>query len=74
MPTTSENVGAMTVTEFRSLIEDIVREQLIDLLGDPDEGLELRPEVRERLLAQQERFRQGERGVPLDEVVSRLDL
>ena len=74
MPATTETVGAMTVAELRALVEDIVREQLIDLLGDPDEGLELRPEVRERLLAQQERVRQGERGIPLEEVVSRLDL
>ncbi len=74
MLTTAETVSTMTVAEFRALIEEVVREQLIDLFSDSDEGLELRPEVRERLLAQQNRVQQGERGISLDEVVARLDL
>ena len=44
------------------------------LLGDPDEGLELRPEVRERLQRSLERVRQGESGIPAEEVAKRAGL
>jgi hypothetical protein len=74
MVKTTETVGAMTVAQFRALLEEVVRGQLLDLLGDPDEGLALLPEVRERLLTQQGRVRRGERGVCLDEAAARLKL
>jgi hypothetical protein len=44
------------------------------LLGDPDEGLSLRKSVRERLLRQKRAVAEGERGVPLEEVVRQLGL
>jgi hypothetical protein len=40
----------LSVEELRSLIGEVVEEKLQELLGDPDEGLEVRPEIRERLL------------------------
>jgi hypothetical protein len=32
------------------MIGEVLEEKLCDLLGDPDEGLEIRPEIRDRLL------------------------
>ncbi len=41
----------MTLEELRKLIAETVRQELQLLVGDPDEGLELSDEIRERLLA-----------------------
>ena len=37
------------VEELKPMIENIVEDKLIELLGDPDQGLELKPEVKKRL-------------------------
>ncbi|MCL6642377.1 MAG: hypothetical protein K6T71_03520 [Candidatus Bipolaricaulota bacterium] len=62
-------VSEMTTTELKEMIEMIIEQKLIELLGDPDEGLSLRKSVRERLLRQKRAVAEGERGVPLEEVV-----
>jgi hypothetical protein len=38
-----------TVDELRNLIREVVAQTLLELLGDPDEGLELREEIQDRL-------------------------
>lgn len=68
MPTLKD----LSVEDFRALIGDVVEEKLRELLGDPDEGLELRPEVRERLL---NRLNQSpQETIPVSEVARRLGL
>ena len=62
-------VSEMTTTELKEMIEMIIEQKLIELLGDPDEGLSLRKSVRERLLRQKRAVAEGERSVPLEEVV-----
>ena len=42
-------VSDLTIEQVRDLIKEAVQEQLAELLRDPDEGLALRPEFRERL-------------------------
>jgi hypothetical protein len=42
-------VVEMTQNEFREMIESVVEEKLIELLGDPDEGLKLKRSVHSRL-------------------------
>ena len=37
-----------TIEKIKPVIEEIVEQKLIELLGDPDSGLELRPQVRKR--------------------------
>jgi hypothetical protein len=64
----------MTRSELREMIERIVEEKLLELLGDPDEGLQFRKSVRERLLRQRKAVAAGERGELLEEVVARLGL
>ncbi|MCD6289556.1 MAG: hypothetical protein J7M34_03560 [Anaerolineae bacterium] len=56
------------------MIETIVEEKLLELLGDPDEGLPIRKSIRERLLRQKEAVASGERGEPFEEVTRRLGL
>jgi hypothetical protein len=67
-------VADLTVEEFRSLIREVVTQTLLEMFGDPDEGLELREEIKARLqrsLAQTET--NGETR-PADEVAAKLGL
>ncbi len=66
----ARTIAELTPEDLRKLVADVVEQKLLDLLGDPDEGLALRPELRDRLLRQRERVREGDRGTPLDEVLA----
>ena len=74
----TETVGQMTKEELRKMIdamvEATVEKKLIEILGDPDEGLEIREAVRDRLLRQKQAVAAGERGLPLEDVVRQLGL
>lgn len=70
----SITIAQMTKAEFKELLEDIIEQKLIELLGDPDEGLPIRKSVRERLLSQKQAVAMGERGEPFEDVVRRLGL
>lgn len=72
--TMSETVGDMTKEELRQMLDTIVEQRLMDLLGDPDEGLELREELRRRLLEQQETVAAGERGRSLEDIKQELEI
>jgi ethanolamine ammonia-lyase small subunit len=45
-------VNELTVEQLKSLIEDTVEESLQKFLGDPDEGLEIREEIIQKIKAQ----------------------
>jgi hypothetical protein len=68
----------MTKEELREMIETTVQaaleHKLLEILGDPDEGLEIRKALQTRLLRQQQAVAAGERGRPLEEVVQQLGL
>ncbi len=70
----ASTVAQMTKGELREMIESIVAEKLLELLGDPDEGLPIRKSVRARLLRQKRAVAKGERGEPFNDVVRRLGL
>ena len=59
----SVKVAEMTCEELKEMIENTVEQKLLDLLGDPDEGLTVRDEVRQRLIQQQEAVKRGDMGV-----------
>ena len=46
---TSTKVADLTVDEFRALVQEIVVHTLSEMLGDPDEGAELREDFAEEL-------------------------
>lgn len=64
----SKTVAQMTEQELRALVGEVVEEKLAELVHDPDEGLDLVPELQARLERQMEQVRAGERGVPLSDV------
>jgi predicted house-cleaning noncanonical NTP pyrophosphatase (MazG superfamily) len=47
-------VKELSVEQLKALIEDTVEERLQEYLGDPDEGLEIREEIIQRLKANKE--------------------
>jgi hypothetical protein len=68
----SVTVAQMSKDELKDIIAMTVEQKLLELLGDPDEGLEIRKSVRERLLRQKKAVAAGERGEPFEDVVRRL--
>ena len=63
-------VTDLTIEELKNLIRDVVDEKFREILSDPDNGLELREEIEQRLkasLASKER-------IPLEEVKRRIRL
>ena len=57
-----------------TVVEAVVEQKLIEILGDPDEGLEIRETVRDRLLRQKQAVAAGERGLPFEDVTQQLGL
>jgi len=68
------NVGQLSTDELREIIGSVVEQKLKEILGDPDEGLEIRADVRDRLLRQKKAVAKGERGEELEEVAKRLGI
>jgi vacuolar-type H+-ATPase subunit E/Vma4 len=74
----NNTVAQMTQTELTEMLESVVEttveEKLLEMLGDPDEGLELRQAVRDRLIRQREAVVKGQLGQPLEDVIAELGL
>ena len=68
------NVGQLTTDELREIIGSVVEEKLKEILGDPDDGLNLTAAVEERLTKQKHEVANGERGEELDGVVEQMEL
>lgn len=64
-------VQELTVEELKALIQEAVEEKLQEILGDPDEGLELREEVIQRLGAHKAARKAR---IPMEEVARRHGL
>lgn len=67
-------VAQMTADELREMIGAVVEQKLIELFGDPDEGLVMTKTLRNRLARQRKAVAEGERGDLFDDVVKQLDL
>ena len=70
----STRVAELSVDEFKQVIEATVEQKLLEMLGDPDEGLELQEEIKTRLRRALEVNQKGIRGIPAQEAAARLDL
>ena len=65
-------VAKMTKHELREIIESTVEQKLLELLGDPDQGLVLRKTLKDRLLRQRKAVASGERGESLSTIGKRI--
>lgn len=70
----TELVSQMTKEELRMMIDETLEQKLIELFGDPDEGLELRESVKKRLAKQRIMVTRGEHGRDLTDVIKDLGL
>ena len=70
----SITVGQMSKDELREMIETSIEQKLLEMLGDPDEGWEIRKSVCVRLLRQKKAIGEGERGQSLEDAVRQLGL
>lgn len=68
------NVGQLTTEELKELIGSVVEQKLREILGDPDQGLDLRVDVRERLGNQLNAVAAGDRGDSIEEVTALLEV
>ena len=68
------SVAKMTKNELTEIIESTVERKLLQLLGDPDQGLVLKKAIKDRLRRQQKVVAEGERGESLSAVVKRLKI
>jgi hypothetical protein len=71
MPAT---IAQMTKREFASMLSTIVEQKLIELFGDPDEGLVMKETLRRRLTRQANAVAKGERGEDFLSIQKRLGL
>lgn len=67
-------VKELTVEEFKALIREAVEEKLEEMTGDPDVGLELREEIKERLRRSLAAAQRGEKRIPIEQVARQAGL
>ncbi|MGH6631057.1 MAG: hypothetical protein ACREB3_15120 [Burkholderiales bacterium] len=67
-------VAEMTAKELQEVVGSAVERKIVELLGDLDAGLEIRENLRKRLLRQKRAVAKGDRGESLEKVVHRLKL
>ncbi|MCL5029115.1 MAG: hypothetical protein M1480_08865 [Bacteroidetes bacterium] len=70
----AETISNMTKKEFTQILSDVVEKKIIELFGDPDEGLVLKENMRKRLLRQKKAVRKGNLGDDFETVAKRLSL
>lgn len=67
-------VKDLIIEELKLLIQETVAETIQSLIVDPDEGKQIKPEVKQQLLHSLQRTQAGERGIPAEEVAKNLGL
>ena len=72
--TTRLKVADMTTDELQTMLEALIDRKMAEWIGDPDTGLEVRPEIIASIERQRKEYATGKRGKSLDEVAQRLEL
>lgn len=67
-------IGDLTVDQFKALMREVVIQTFTEMLGDPDEGLELREDIKVKILQSLSAVKEGEKIIPAEEVASKLGL
>ncbi len=72
--TMTTKVAQMTAEELKELVGSVIEQKLVELLGDPDEGLVIKKTLQARLLRQKKAVVEGDRGELFEDVASQLEL
>ena len=67
-------VAELTTYQLKDLIRDVVKQTILDLFKDPDEGLELREEIEKSLRQSLAAVEGGAKTIPAEEVAASLGL
>ncbi len=70
----TSKVADLTIDDFRELVQEVVLETLSEIIGDPDEGLELRDDFAEKLRQSLANAEAGGKTVPARKVAEGLGL
>jgi hypothetical protein len=70
----SNTVIQVSKQELTQLISNAVEQKLVELFGDPDDGLSMKENIRKRLLRQKKAVAKGDRGSDLSTVRKQLGL
>jgi len=65
-------VAELTTNELKSIIKDTIEEKIVEMFVDPDEGLELKENVKKRLKVSLSTVRQGKRGISASEIAKKI--
>ena len=69
-----QTIKDLSIEELRALIGEVVEEKFREILVDPDAGLTLRPEIRERLLRDLSQPQREGENIPAAELARRRGL
>ncbi len=67
-------VQDLSIEELKNIVGEAVEERLRNILNDPDWGLQLKDELKNRLKCSLEETKKGAPGIPLNEAAERLGL
>jgi Mn-dependent DtxR family transcriptional regulator len=59
------------IRKLKPVIEEVVEQKLYEILGDPDEGLKLKPSVKKRLT---DSVKKNQKGAPAKQIAKELGL
>ncbi|GAH81406.1 unnamed protein product [marine sediment metagenome] len=68
----STEVAELTVDELKYIIQEAMEQKLSEMLGNPDEGLELRPQIEQRLSSSLDYVTAGGKTLSLEEITARV--
>jgi len=68
------SVADLTVDEFKSLLREVVAQTILEALADPDEGLQLREDIKAQLQRSLAMVQTGGETIPAQQVAARLGL
>lgn len=75
---TTQTLAEMTRLEFQTMLETVVERtverKLLEILGDPDEGLTLLESVQDRLIQQKRAVADETRSIALEDALQQLEL
>lgn len=74
MNTLESVIGKVATEELREMVDTMVEEKITSILGDPEDDLEIRDDLKARLLRQREELRNGKKSYSFDEAMNRLGL
>lgn len=67
-------INDLTVDQLRSLMREVFIQTLTEMLGDPDEGLELRDDMKVKIQRSLAAAKTGENIIPAGDVAAKLGL